>query len=305
MEKNDIINDDVRANQANTVTWVGFFTNVILTALKLCAGIFGRSNAMIADSIHSLSDFATDIVVLVSFRIIRKPPDVDHNYGHGKYETLATTIIGAALFIVGFGILYSGAKNIYSVIFLQKTLESPGLIAFFAALLSIIAKEILYRYTIGVGKRIKSQAVIANAWHHRSDAFSSIGTLLGIGGAIFLGEKWTILDPIAAVVISFFILKVAYSITLGSLKDLLEVSIDEKTKNDIFNLIKKTRFVIDPHEYKTRKNGNKIIIDIHIRVPNNLNIVEAHEVCDEIESKIKADYGNDIIINIHTEPEKE
>ncbi|OGI08776.1 MAG: cation transporter [Candidatus Margulisbacteria bacterium GWF2_35_9] len=295
--------EEKRAKQASYITWVGFFANLFLFAFKLFTGIVGHSSAMIADAIHSLSDFATDIVVLVSFRIVSKPPDKTHDYGHGKFETLATTIIGVVLFLVGFGIFYAAGKNIYSVLILKEHIHSPGIIALIAAVLSIIVKELLYRYSVFVGKQINSQAIIANAWHHRSDAFSSIGTLFGIGGAILLGEKWNILDPIAAVIVSIFIIKVACDITVGSLKELMEESIDEETENAILAIIKDTKHVIDPHNLRTRKNGNKMIVDVHIRVPNSLSIVEAHEVTNQIEKKLKEKYNNDLFINIHTEPE--
>ncbi|SIR17287.1 cation diffusion facilitator family transporter [Halanaerobium kushneri] len=299
----DILLEDIRAKNANKITWIGFFVNLILTVIKLIAGILGNSTAMIADAIHSLSDFTTDIVVLISFRIVRKPPDKDHNYGHGKFETLATIIIGIALFIVGLGILYSSIKNIYLVIILKNNLESPGIIAVITALLSMITKELLFRFTLKIGQEIKSSAVIANAWHHRSDAFSSIGTFLGIGGAILLGDNWEILDPIAAIIVSIFIMKTAYDISIGSIKELLEESLDVITNKEILEIIENVDKVRSPHELKTRKVGNKIIIDIHINVENTLNIIEAHKINDEIERKIKAVYGNDTIINIHTEPE--
>ncbi|PKL14314.1 MAG: cation-efflux pump, partial [Spirochaetae bacterium HGW-Spirochaetae-6] len=294
MNKNDnSINysEEFRAKRANHITWVGFFTNFILTLFKLFAGLIGNSAAMIADAIHSLSDFATDIVVLISFRIVRKPPDKNHDYGHGKVETLATTIIGVALFFVGVGILYSGGKNIYFATILKRPLELPGIIALVAALLSIVIKELLYRFTIIVGKQIQSQAVIANAWHHRSDAFSSIGTFIGIGGAIIFGNNWRILDPIAAVIVSLFIIKTAYAITIGSVKELLEESLDENTKNNILNIIKNVNAAKFPHDLKTRKIGNKIAIDVHIKVDNSLNIVAAHNINNEIENKIKEKYG--------------
>ncbi|RCW52403.1 cation diffusion facilitator family transporter [Halanaerobium sp. ST460_2HS_T2] len=299
----DILLEDIRAKKANKITWVGFFVNLILTVIKLIAGIWGNSTAMIADAIHSLSDFTTDIVVLISFRIVRKPPDKDHNYGHGKFETFATIIIGIALFIVGLGILYSSIKNIYLVIILKNNLESPGIIAVITALLSMITKELLFRFTLKIGEEIKSSAVIANAWHHRSDAFSSIGTFLGIGGAILLGDNWKILDPIAAIIVSIFIMKTAYDISIGSIKELLEESLDVITNKEILEIIENVDQVRSPHELKTRKVGSKIIIDIHINVENTLNIIEAHKINDEIEKKIKAVYGDDTIINIHTEPE--
>lgn len=157
---------------------------------------------MLADAVHSLSDFVTDIIVIVFVRISAKPEDESHDYGHGKYETLATAIIGILLLFVGFGILWSGASSIYR--FLQgDSLQEPGILALAAALISIVSKEVLYRYTVFKGKKLNSQAVIANAWHHRSDALSSIGTAIGIGGAILLGPHWRVLDPIAAVVVSF------------------------------------------------------------------------------------------------------
>ncbi|MFH1429101.1 MAG: cation diffusion facilitator family transporter [Candidatus Margulisiibacteriota bacterium] len=303
---NETINsEELRAKQASDITWVGFFANLTLTAFKLFAGIIGHSGAMLADAIHSFSDFATDIVVIVSFQITKKPPDKSHDYGHGKFETLATTIIGTALLFVGLGILFTGLKNIYLVMVLQKPIHSPKIIALVAAFLSIVIKEILYRYTIGIGNKIKSQAVIANAWHHRSDALSSIGTLLGIGGAILLGDQWRILDPVAAIIVSAFIIKVAYNISLESIKELLEESLDENTESNILNIIKNTNAVKEPHNLRTRKNGNKIIIDVHIRVANTLSIVEAHNIDNEIEKNIKEIYGDNVIINIHTEPEKE
>ncbi len=305
MKENNYNIEEYRAKKANYITWVGFFTNLILTSLKLFAGIFGKSSAMVADAFHSLSDFVTDIVVLINFMIVRKPVDENHDYGHGKFETLAAVIIGVALLFVGIGIFYSGAQKIYSVLFLKKNIGSPGIIALFAALLSIITKEWLYRYTIVVGKQIQSKAVIANAWHHRSDAFSSTGTLLGIGGAILLGNVWRILDPIAAVVVSLFILKVAYDISIGSIKELLEESLDENTENYILKIVGNIEDVIEPHDLKTRRIGNNIVIDIHIRVANSFSIVEAHKINNKIEEKLKETYGENTLISIHTEPENE
>jgi cation diffusion facilitator family transporter len=301
----NILTEDIRAKKANKITWIGFFANLILTSVKLIAGIIGNSTAMIADAIHSLSDFTTDIIVLISFKIVRKPPDKDHNYGHGKFETLATTIIGITLFVVGLGILYSSGENIYSAILLKTNLESPRIIALVTALLSMITKEILFRITLKEGEEINSPAVIANAWHHRSDAFSSIGTFIGIGGAILLGDNWRVLDPIAATIVSIFIMKTAYSISIGSIKELLEESLDDSTNKNILKIIENINQVRSPHELKTRKVGNKIIIDIHINVKNNLSIVEAHEINNEIERKIKKIYGDNTIMNIHTEPENE
>lgn len=293
--------NDIRASKANRITWIGLLTNIVLTGFKLTAGIIGRSGAMIADAIHSLSDFITDVIVLLSFKMIRKPIDHEHDYGHGKFETVATAFIGIALFIVGFGILWTGGKNIYAS-FNGAILKRPGDIALIAAIISIITKEWLYRITVKVGNKINSQAVIANAWHHRSDAFSSIGTTIGIGGAILLGERWRILDPIAAVIVSFFIIRIAISITIGSVRELLEESLNEDIEDDIIQLTKSIEGVIDPHDLRTRKIGNNIAVDIHIYVKKDLSICVAHDISTQIEKKIKDKFGEDTFISVHIEP---
>ena len=184
---------DIRTTQIYRVTLLGMFVNIALFAFKLVAGIVGRSGAMIADAVHSASDFATDIVVLAFVRISAKPRDDDHDWGHGKYETLASLIIGVALFAVGIEILVDSAEKIAAVV-AGEVLPRPGVIAIIAAAVSIVAKEVLYQYTVRVGRKLDSPSVIANAWHHRSDALSSVGALLGIGCAYFLGDKWRIAD---------------------------------------------------------------------------------------------------------------
>jgi len=294
--------NDIRTTKANRVTWIGFIVNFSLTAVKLAAGIIGQSGAMIADAVHSLSDFVTDVVVLVSFRIIRKPVDREHDYGHGKFETLATAFIGLALLVVGFGIFWQGSKKIF--LNLSGTpLERPGTIALVAAVISVILKEWLYRFTVKVGDEIGSQAVVANAWHHRSDAFSSIGTTLGIGGAILLGERWRILDPIAAVIVSFFIIKVAFSIVIVSVKELSEGSLDDDVENEILTIVTGCAGVIKPHELRTRKIGYNIAIDIHVYVKNDLTICEAHDIATDVELCLRKRFGTETFISVHTEPE--
>ena len=294
------IND--RTASANRVTWVGFFVNLLLTAAKLAAGIVGHSGAMIADAVHSLSDFATDIVVLASFRVVGKPADKGHDYGHGKYETLATAIIGAALLLVGAGIFWGGATKIWNVIVRGQSLAAPGYVALGAAVVSIVVKEWLYRYTVRIGKRIDSPAVIANAWHHRSDAFSSIGTMLGIGGAILLGAKWHILDPLAAVVVSFFIIKVAFEISSGSVRELVEESLDDDAEADIIGIVAGISGVGDPHKLRTRRIGHDVAVDLHVRVDPDLRVAAAHVLATEVETRIRARFGPSTIISIHVEP---
>lgn len=297
-----MVETNERTASANRVTWVGFFVNLALTAAKLAAGIVGHSGAMIADAVHSLSDFATDIVVLASFRVVGKPADKGHDYGHGKYETLATAIIGVALLLVGAGIFWGGAAKIWNAVVKGQGMAAPGYIALAAAVVSIVAKEWLYRYTVIVGKRIDSQAVIANAWHHRSDAFSSIGTMLGIGGAILLGEKWHVLDPLAAVVVSFFIIKVAIEISSGSVRELLEESLDDASEAEIIGIAAGIPGVVDPHKLRTRRIGHDVAVDLHVRVAPDLRVAAAHALATEVEERIQARFGPTTIVSVHVEP---
>jgi len=290
-----------RAYEAKKVTIVGFFVNLILTAAKLTAGILGKSTAMVADGVHSLSDFATDIVVLAFVNISGKDSDNDHRYGHGKFETFATLIISLALFAVGLGILINGIESIVAVV-RGEELSQPKMIALWAALLSIVSKEILFRYTIIVGKRINNQAVIANGWHHRSDSFSSIGTALGIAGAIYLGESWRILDPVAGVVVSFFIMKVSVDLGLPSVKELLEASLPDNVVAEIEEVIMSHPEVKRFHHLKTRKIGNAFAIDVHIKLDKEISFVASHDVATDIERAFREKYGMQTHISIHTEP---
>ncbi len=292
-----------RIEKANKVTWTGFFVNTILMICKLSAGIVGKSEAMIADGIHSLSDLGTDMVVLFGFRFVGKPPDEDHDYGHGKFETLTATIVGIILIIVGFGIIWASAVSIYDFI-KGIPLEKPEWIAFYAALLSIVSKEILYRYTISTGRKINSQAIIANAWHQRSDALSSVGALIGIGGAILLGEKWYILDPAAAILVSILIIKVGIEITRKGTSELLESSLDGEEENKILSIANNVAGAENPHKLKTRKVGNNIAIDIHIEVREDLTITDAHNIASSVEDRLKNTFGDETHISVHIEPAK-
>ncbi len=296
-----IENAEARSDAAVRTTWFGLIVNIGLTVLKITAGIIGRSSAMIADGIHSLSDFFTDMIVLIGFHFVRKPPDKTHDYGHGKFETLIAAIIGLILFFAGGNLLISGARNIIRVT-RGHILYQPGIFALYAAVISIVFKEWLYRYTIRVGKEIKSKAILANAVHHRSDMFSSVGVLLGIGGAIFFGEKWRVLDPITAVLVSFFILKVSISILLSSVNELLEVSLNEEMENKILQIIENTPLVRMTHNMKTRWIGNDIAIDVHIKVDKNLNVVQAHDISTMVEVNLKKSFGYETFISIHIEP---
>ena len=279
------------------------FVNMVLFAFKLAAGLVGRSGAMIADAVHSASDFATDIVVLAFVRISAKPRDDDHHWGHGKYETLASLIIGIALFTVGVEILLDSAEKITAVT-KGEVLPRPGAIAIVAAAFSIVVKELLYRYTIRVGEQTNSTSVVANAWHHRSDALSSIGALLGIGAAYFLGEKWRIADPIAAIVVSVLIMKVAIDLCRTALAELLEKSLPRAVEEEILSIILATPNVYKPHNLRTRRIGSDIAIEVHIRVEGNMTVNESHEISKEIEQSLRERYGERTAVAIHIEPLK-
>ena len=290
-----------RTKEIYLVTLVGSIANIILLLIKFVAGIAGHSAAMIADAVHSLSDFVTDVIVLVFIRISAKPQDKSHDYGHGKYETLAMTLIGVALLVVAMGILYSGASKI--LLWLEGTnLESPGMLALWAALFSILLKEVVYRYSIIKARQLNSQAVEANAWHHRSDALSSIGTAVGIGGAIFLGQRWTVLDPLASCVVGLFIVKVAVDLLRNGFGDLMEQSLPEAVEKEILQLVSSLPGLVQPHDLRTRRIGNHYAIELHILMDGNITLHEAHDKASEVEELLKQHYGEETHIAVHVEP---
>lgn len=293
-----------REKEIYKVTLVGSVVNIILLLLKFLAGILGRSSAMIADAVHSLSDFVTDIIVLVFVKISNKPKDQTHDYGHGKFETLALTLIGVALMAVAIGIVVKGALKIAAWAN-GEALEAPEMIAFWAAILSIVMKEAVYRYSIIKARRLNSKAVEANAWHHRSDALSSIGTAVGIGGAVFMGPRWTILDPIASVVVGAFIIKVAFDLLKNGFGDLMEQSLPDSVENEILELVATVPGVSDPHNLKTRRIGNHYAIELHIRMDGGITLNEAHDKASEVEQLLRQRYGEETHVAVHAEPEKE
>ena len=294
-------NEVNREKEIYKLTLWGSLVNFLLLVFKFVAGFVGNSAAMMADAVHSLSDFITDIIVILFVRVSSMPKDENHHYGHGKYETLATAIIGVVLFAVGVGILVNAVETIIDF-FHGKELAAPNIWALGAAAVSIVFKEALYQYTVYKGKNLNSNAVMANAWHHRSDALSSIGTLLGISGAMFLGEKWRVLDPIAAFLVSIFILKVAIELTKGSLEELLEKSLPKKTQEKILNIIHSFPEVKSPHNLRTRHIGSNIAIEFHIRMDGNLSLNEVHEITKRMENALKAEFGPLTHIGIHMEP---
>lgn len=294
---------DKRNRRIYRVTLAGSIVNLLLLVLKFLAGILGHSAAMIADAVHSLSDFLTDIVVIAFVKLSSKPADDDHHYGHGKYETIATSIIGMALMVVAGMLGYNGFEKIISVIKGQQ-LQSPGIIAFVAAIVSIVFKEGIFRLTRKVAREVDSQALEANAWHHRSDALSSIGTAIGIGGAVLLGSKWAILDPIAAVIVSILIFITAFRLLRQASGELLEESLPKETQAQIAAIVAQDPLVSDIHNLHTRRIGSIIAIEMHLRLPADISLREAHEHATAIENALRQTFGSGTHIMLHIEPVK-
>lgn len=292
-----------RQKETYRVTIAGSIINILLLAFKFAAGILGHSAAMIADAIHSLTDFVTDAIVLIFVRLGSKPTDRDHDYGHGKYETLASAIIGVSLLVVGMMICYSGVTKTYHAM-CGEPLQQPGFIALAAAVASVVLKEWAYRFTVRVGRRCHSEAVVANAWHHRSDALSSVGTTVGIGGAIILGEKWAVLDPLTAIVVSFFIMKAAWSVLSKAVGELTDGSLPKETEDEIEKIVSEDKDVSVVHNLCTRRIGNRIAIEMHVRMPGETSLYVAHHHATEIEKRLKQRFGADTHISIHLEPVK-
>ena len=290
-----------RCKEIYKVTLVGGAVNVILLLFKFVAGIVGHSAAMVADAIHSLSDFVTDLIVLVFVRISGKPEDKSHDYGHGKYETLAMTIIGMALLAVAIGIVYSGMTKIIAWAN-GGQLEAPGMLALWAALLSVLLKEGVYRYSMVKARQLNSQAMEANAWHHRSDALSSIGTALGIGGAIFFGQRWTVLDPVASVIVGVFIVKVSVDLLRDGIGDLMEQSLPDVIEDEILGLVASLPDVVEPHDLRTRRIGNHYAIELHILMDGDIPLKEAHDKASEVEDLLRERYGEETHVVVHVEP---
>lgn len=291
-----------RTAKVTLVTLIGSVVNIILTVFKIFAGVLGRSTAMIADGIHSLSDLLSDIVVIVFVKISAKGRDKNHDYGHGKFETFATLIISLMLIVVAANLM-SGGINKIRLILDGGEVSSPGMIALWAAVASIVLKEILYRYTIIQGRALNSPMMIANAWHHRSDAFSSVGSLLGIAGAIFLGDKFVILDPITGCVISIFILVMAVKMSVPAIKELLDVSLPDDVEEKIEATAKSVKGVVDLHELKTRREGPGIIMEGHLVLDSDISLKEAHNISKKVEESLRKEFGPETQISLHLEPE--
>jgi cation diffusion facilitator family transporter len=292
-----------REKEIYKVTLIGSAGNAALLTFKFIAGVMGHSSAMIADAVHSLSDFVTDLLVLVFVSISAKPQDQSHDYGHGKFETIASFLIGLALVAAATGIVVSGSAKLWDW-WCGEQLESPGWIALWAALLSIVIKELLYQYTARKGKALDSQVMVANAWHHRSDALSSIGAAIGVGGAIWLGQRWAVLDPMASIVVGLMLVKVAYELLKTSIGELTERSLPDDIEQEIMEIIQSYDDVQEPHNLRTRRIGNHIAIEAHVRMDGQLPLTIVHERATTIERKLKERFGEKTHVTLHMEPVK-
>ena len=301
--KEELSSSDRRIDDICRITWLGAFVNLLLVAVKFAAGIAGLSAAMVADAIHSLSDLATDAIVIIFVKLSNKPADRDHGYGHGKYETFATLIIGTLLAIVGIGMMWGGGEKILDILS-GTMIPTPGWTAFAAGIASIVAKETIFQYTMHVARRTHSNTLAANAWHHRSDALSSVGTCAGIGGAIILGNDWVILDPLAAVVVSVIVTVSALKIMRTAVNELLEKSLPENIERDIIDIVDEDPLLQHVHHLRTRAIGSIYTIDMHVRMPGDMTLSEAHRHTILLEQRLRQAYGKGTIINIHIEPLK-
>lgn len=303
MNRNDEIaqNDRDSLHMVRRVTWLGFWVNAALGVLKIVAGVLGRSSAMVADGIHSFSDFVSDIIVLVFVGISRRKANQEFQYGHGKFETFATMLLALVLGLVGVMFFIEGGEKVWKSLHGEE-LEQPGWIALAMAVVSIVSKEWLYRVTRRVGERVHSAVVVANAWHHRSDSLSSLATLAGIGGAMFLGARWRILDPVAAMVVSVFIVIVAVKLGKPAVSELLERSLPPDVVAGMYRVIGGTEGVRAFHHFASRYNGNRIFVDFHIKVDSDISVVGGHHIASQVESRLRSAYGDNVTATIHVEP---
>ncbi|MGI6784810.1 MAG: cation diffusion facilitator family transporter [Aminivibrio sp.] len=291
-----------KAGEARRITLLGLVINIFLTAAKYLAGIFGSSSAMIADATHSLSDLLTDVVVYFGLRAAEKPADSCHPYGHGKIEAVLSAVCGVSLLLAAGGLFFSGGMKIRDVLFTESVMPAPGISALIAAGVSVALKEWLYRYTVAGGRRLGSSALIAKAWDHRSDALSSVGTLAGIGGAFFGGERWRVLDPLAALVVSVFIVMAALPVLRASLDELIERALPDELEEELRSAILSVAGVRSFHKLKTRRIGRSIAVDVHIQMDGTLSLGEAHDISKRVEEAVWRQFGRDSHVSLHMEP---
>ena len=296
-----ITQDSVQRNRTEKrCTLIGMTSDIGLSVLKIATGIIGRSSAILADGIHSISDTVTDALVYAMVRLSGKGVDERYRYGRGKFETLAAFLISIILVVVALGLMTEGASDVWAAV-QGETLERPHNIALIVGIIAVVVKEGLYHYTRLMGRKTGSSALKAYAWHHRADALSTSATLLGVAGAMFLGERWRVLDPLAAIAVSILILVLAYRLGRPAVEELLEVSLPQDEQEKIAAIVNGTEGVKAFHNLRTRRNGNLRVVDMHIKVDGQLTVTRSHEITREIEHQLSEALG-EVMTNIHVEP---
>jgi len=280
-----------------SVTLVGLLANSSLILLKFMAGVFGQSQALIADAVHSISDLFTDIVVLLGIKMGRKPPDEKHQFGHARMETLASAIIGLALIGTALYLGLEASLNIY-----RHTEYHPTSLALIGAGVSIAVKEALYHYTVKTGRRIKSQLLIANAWHHRSDAFSSIAVLLGVAGTL-VNPAWYVLDAFAALLVSFFIVKIGIDIVNSCLREFIDAAPKPEVLDKIESCIRSVEGVIEMHDLRVRTFGGRFQMETHVVVSGQLTVTQGHKIAKLVERCLFKEIDDLDRVTVHVDPE--
>ncbi len=275
---------DKRTKQVEFAAWVGIVGNILLAIVKWIVGTMANSKALVADSVHSATDVIGSLAVLIGVRASNRPPDKDHPYGHGKAESIAAIIVAVILFVVGLEIGYGSIKSIF------EPIEAPGMLAIFVALGSMLFKEWMFRYKFRLGKKLNSQALIANAWEHRSDVYSSFAALIGIGGAViggYLHIEWLIyLDPIAGLFVSLLVLKMAYNIISESIHATLDHVMHDEDTVDMVNLVKGIDSVLNINQFRAREHGHYVVVDVKIAVDPHITVLEGHRISKEVKNQL-------------------
>ncbi len=284
------------------VTVAGALVNIALAVAKVTVGVLAHSTALIADGIHSLSDLATDAVVLLGVKAAQRPPDENHSFGHGRYETVSALFVGVFLVAAGGLIGWHGVER---ALFISRggVVRTPGYAAVVVATASIVAKEVLFRVTWRIGRFYNSPVLVANAWHHRSDAFSSVASLLGVSGAILLGNRWIILDPLTALVVAVLVVIVGVKAAGGALQEMTDHALTAEECADLLDIVADVPGVNDPHSLKTRRLGSVVAVEIHFRVDGGITVREGHLRASEVERRIRERFGPETTVITHVEPE--
>jgi len=295
------LSDAERAQTGARITWRVAGANLGLSLLKVLAGYFGHSQAVLADGVHSASDFVTDILLLVSLRIAAKPPDADHQYGHKRVETLMAAAFGLILVGVGASFIRSGVIRIDQILNHGLRYEITW-IAMAGALVTAVCKEYLYYYNLRWGTRLNNQGIVANAWENRSDAMSSFGTFVGISAVVVGGQRWTVLDPIITVIVAVLIIRFALGILLPNINILIGRSADQDVVENIRAAAESVSGVQDAHSIRTRFEGSDLAVDLHLDVLPTISVASGHELAEQVEKRIKASVPTVEEVVVHVEP---